>query len=205
MNDTSLKAVCVKATTAAGLFAAAWMFTVKPATANLDDRRNLLDAQSIAVSEFTERTRTADTTALALDRINTHAKDFAERLTRHPTDAGIYDAIEAAASTHRVSVHRTEPRAVPRRSRAAGRTAPTADSSGVTVAVFTIELTGTYGSVVAFLDTVSETLGLVRVVDIQLTASTGDNVRGVIGLAAYRVPPDAIIIPDLQEAGEDDA
>jgi hypothetical protein len=205
VNNTSFKAVCIKAVTAAGLFAAAWVLTVKPASASLADRNNLLEAQTLAINDFTARTATTDTTAATLEKLTAHARHFADRITRHPTDSGVYDAVESAASAHGVSVHRTEPRPVPRRPRSSLKPSSTAAVSGVTEAVFTIELSGTYGSIVAFLDTLGETLGLARVVDIRLAASAGDDVRGVVGLAVYRVPPTAIIIPDPQEAGEDDA
>lgn len=204
MNESGINAVLLKAATAAGLLAGAWLLTVKPANASLQDRSDLVEAQSNAIADYAARTAMRDTTALALENITAHAEQLADRLTRHPTDAGIFAAIESTAYAHGVSVHRIEPRAVPRRSR---QSKPTnkPDPVGVTVAEFSIDLSGGYGAVAVFLDTVGGSVGLARVTDLRLAASAGGQVRGVIGLSVYRVPPNTTIIPESLEDGEDEA
>lgn len=204
MNDSGIKAVAIKAVTAAGLFAAVWLLTVKPADASLRERNQLLEAQAHAINDYALRTRHEDTTAIALANLAAHAEHFADRLTRHPTDASIYDAIESAASANGVRVHRTEPRPAPRKPRST-KSSANPDPVGVTVAEFSVELSGSYGAVAAFLDTIGKTLGLARVVEVRLASSAGGQVRGVIALSVFRVPPSTKIVPETQEAGEDEA
>lgn len=204
MIESSLKAVCIKAGAAAGLFAGAWLLTVRPADASLSDRTGLLQAQSRAIGEHADRTATADPTAATLEHLTAHAERFAGRLTLHQTDASIFDAIGSAASGHGVSVHRIDPRPTPRRSRFAPNGGAGPDAVGVTASEFLIELSGTYGAVVALLDTFQETLGLSRIVEIRLAAAAAGQVRGVIGLAIYRAPSDATIIPEPDEGAQDD-
>ena len=203
MNEHVLKPVAVRTIIACVLLAAAWIFTVKPARAELQDQRLRLETQTRAVEAYrragSEENRTLRTEAILAERI----EKLADAMTLHRTNASIFEQIEKTAAARSVQIHRTDPRSSGRAQNRTDRRRGAPTEATITTDEFHIEFSGPYGGVAAFVAELPASLGMVRIGDMRLTRTASSDVRGVMTVTVYRVPDRTTIIPQPSEPNDD--
>lgn len=203
MNEHVLKPVAVRTLIACVLLAAAWIFTVKPARAELHDQRLRFDTQSMAVETYLradpDENHTLRTEANLVERV----ERFADAMTLHSSNASIFDQIEKTAAARSVRIHRTDPRSSVRPQSRPNRRRGAPAEPEITTDEFVIEFSGPYGGVASFVADLPASLGLIHIGDMRLARTASSSVRGVMTVTVYRVPDRSAIIPQPAETSDD--
>lgn len=203
MNEHTLRPAAIRTLIVCVLLAAAWIFTVKPARADLDDQRRLFGTQSAAVSAYLSSDPDEQRTRSTQSNLESRVHSFADAMTAHATTAALFEQIERNASARSIRIHRTDPRSSNRVQSGPDRRRAASDEPVITADEFLVEFSGRYGDITAFIAEIPDTVGLAQINSFRLTRGAGDQVRGTLTLTVYRVPDRTTIIPDPAETRDD--
>jgi len=184
MHPQAIWTVTIKAVCASVLMGVAWTFTVRPAQADLAERRSLLATQFEAIERYSG-TVGADSQA-RLTELTERVERFSQALGVHQSTPAVLQSVERLAGTLGVQIHRTDPRATQRR----GKRGPGEEHARAELISdeFIIEFSGNFGQVVEFLNGLTVSTGVVSITDLRL-APSGPGVRGSATMTVFRTPP----------------
>ncbi len=194
MQQQAIRSTGAKAACAALLLGVAWTFTVRPARADLHDRRIQLGTQLDAIEQY--RINAGTESEARLDELTGRVERFSRALAMHQSTPGVFQAVELVARTHGVQILRTDPKSSQRRgSKAAGA----GGKAGLIADEFIIEFSGDFGPTAAFLDDLAKVTGLASVSELRLSPS-GPGVRGSVTMTVFRTPPGTQVLKRSEEA-----
>lgn len=201
MHDPTQRAILVKAVIAAALIGAAWIFTVKPARADLNDRHEQLRIHDEASALFDQQPAEQMRSETVLANLNAHAHALREALTAFPSTAVVFEHIENTASKTGVQVLHTDPRATGRRiEKLTGREA----QHTLLADDIMIEFTGGYDAMTAFVSSIQNARGSVHISELRVFQAHAQPLSGSLTMTVYRAPAGTNPIPQFTEDADED-
>lgn len=198
MHYQGIRTAGIKAVCAGLLLGAAWSFTVRPAQADLSDRRGQLSAQLDAIDQYGINDGTDSGVRLA--ELTERVERFSQALAMHQSTPAIFQAVEKLAAQHGVQVHRTDPKSTQRRGKRSG-----SDGERKPELIsdeFIIEFSGDFGPTIDFLDDLGSSTGLSSISELRL-APSGPGVRGSATMTVFRTPPGTQVLKFDEEGRHD--
>jgi hypothetical protein len=198
MHHQAIRTVGLKAACAGVLLGVVWSFTVRPAQADLGERRDRLSAQLDAIERYGISSGTDSGERLA--ELTERVERFSQALALHQSTPSIFQSVEKLAAAHGVQVHRTDPKTTQRRGDRSG--VDDENKAELISDEFIIEFSGGFGPVVTFLDNLGPSAGVASISELRLSPS-GPGVRGSITMTVFRTPPGTQILKSKEEVRDD--
>lgn len=175
----------------AGLAGVGWALLVQPIRKDLAAREAAATARGAEIDAGEAEVRAlGEATARRLEELNRRAENWKTLWQRSGDASGLYEALQAAASDAGLTIERIEPR------RGSGRA--TVSGAEVSSVGYTLEISGPYPAVAAFLRTVETEMGMSRVESFRV-ASMRDSARPEVLRAT--VATSHFAAPDLLKPG----
>lgn len=152
----SVRPIVLQATASAAVAGLAWHLLLLPMQTRAADARAEQQRRTELVARY-EGSGSAAESAAQLETLRRRADDLRSFWSRSGDASGLYDAFRQAAVGAGVSIDRIEPR---RGGPAAARGKSNAD---IRVIGYSLEITGDFGEIAAFMDTLHTGLGMSRV------------------------------------------
>lgn len=200
MKRASRSKVVIAQSLALALAAAgAWALVVRPFNARLESAQSELDAVRLESRSIREALELESTPArVSIESVTDHTLTLQELCDRSGDSSRIYDLVGRIAQEHDVRIERMEPKRVniPALSssnlRAAKKGAPKGKELPSVVGYgFSIEASGSYGSLASLIDAIEHDLGMSKVMGIRLAptraADGSPRVRAIIDTAHYGI------------------
>lgn len=193
LTMSAAEAVCLSIAIAAG-----WLLVARPLQSRVEKTSREVRLAHAAAARMTEMLRADSISPERATRVvAAHAEAIQELCDVSSDPSVLYEAIGELARTKGVGIDRMEPKKVkvPAPSSVAGRATksekkPTGAPSIAGVG-YSIEVSGSYGSIAAFVDAIERNMGMTKVVTVRLSPGQDptkpDAVRGVVETAHYRL------------------
>lgn len=204
MKRASRSKVVIAQSLALALAAAgAWALVVRPFNARLASARVELEAvrlESRSIRESLERESTP--ARVSIESVTDHTQSLQELCDRSGDSSRVYDLIGRIAKEHDVRIERMEPKRVNIPALALGnqraakkdatKGAPKSKELPSVVGFgFSIDASGSYGSLASLIDAIEHDLGMSKVIGIRLApvraADGSPRVRAIIDTAHYGI------------------